>query len=116
MSIWGSRARGAILAKTNTALTREHDFQGFEGPKKEPQMAPKTASNATWLQERLRSLWSSILYNFGARLGVQNRWKTVPKIETYFTWFQGAPEIVASGSDVVIVPRFGPGGNLLGGG
>ena len=44
-SIWGSRARGAILAKTSTALAREHDFQGFAEPKKESKMVPKTTSN-----------------------------------------------------------------------
>ena len=46
-SIFGARARPAILAKNSTALQREHDFQGSGGSQKGPKMGRKTASDGS---------------------------------------------------------------------
>ena len=66
VTILDSRAHGAILAKTSTALTREHDFQGSEGPKNESKMAPKPASRGNLAP---RASWEPLGLDVGAVWG-----------------------------------------------
>ena len=65
-SILGSRAPYAIFAKISTAPQREHDFRGSGGVKKEPKMAPKTASSGNLAP---RASWEPLGLDVGAFWG-----------------------------------------------
>ena len=114
-SILGSRAPYAIFAKSSTAPQREHDFRGSGGSKKRPKLFRKQLPATTWLQERLGSLWGSILDHFGAHFELPNRSKHDTDNKLIFKRFLGPLEISRSENWRVIWRRSGLGGAYLGG-
>ena len=80
-----------------------------------PKWLRKQLPAATWLQERLGSLWGSILEHFEGHFRIQNRSENGTQNNQIFVWLLGPQEIRATGSGTLIVTPFGPGGNLLGG-
>ena len=81
-----------------------------------PKWLRKQLPAATWLQERLGSLWGSILDHFGVHFELPNRSKNDTENKLMFKRFLGGQEFVAPGSGMVIVTGFGPGGETTEGG
>jgi len=72
-SIWGSRARAAILVKSSPAPRREHDFHGSGGSKKEPKSAPKRVRKQPALQGGPGGLLGASGPRCWTHFGPQNR-------------------------------------------
>ena len=91
-SIFGARARPAILAKNSTALQREHDFQGSGGSQKGPNIGPKTASDGS---PAPKPSWGPLEPHFGPFWGPlgEPKWsqKPLPKQERILSNFGGSP-------------------------
>ena len=84
-SILGSRAPYAFFAKISTAPQREHDFRGSGGGStKMPNWLRKQLPATTWLQERLGSLWGSMLVHFGVHFELPNRPKNATEKQADF--------------------------------
>ena len=74
-AISGSRARDAKLAKIAPRHSESMIFGVLRGPKKDQKWLRNQLPAATWLQERLGSLWGSIWEHVEVHFGTQDQWK-----------------------------------------
>ena len=75
-----------------------------------PKLSRKQLPAATWLQERLGSLWGSILDHLGVHFELPNRSKNDTENKLIFKRFLGPLEIRGSEILMVILTWFGLGG------
>ena len=109
-AISGSRARDAKLAKIAPRHSESMIFGVPRGPKKDQKWLRNQLPAATWLQERLGSLWGSILVQFGVHFDIQIDQKARPKTSWFLSVFGPPQEIHGTVSGTVIMTWFGPGG------
>ena len=113
-SMLGSRAPYAIFAKISHSESTISEVPG--GSKKMPKWLRKQLPATTWLQERLGSLWGSILNNFGVHFELPHQSKNDTENNLHFKRVLEPLEIRGSEKWVVIWRGLGLRGPYFGGG